>query len=496
MFHHVLQRTDRIAFSDERTQLTWRDLDDQSRRFAGGLQSAGVEAGDRVAAFLETSTDLVVAFVGTLRAGAVWVPVNTRYRETEVEHILADAEPRIVLAEQGSESARVVAEVWGESDLIERGGERWDSLFDATGRVVERNPEELALFIYTSGTTGKSKGVMHTYHSVTTAIGALTKLWRWTPDDELVLALPLFHVHGLGIGVIGTLLNGNRAVLQSRFDPASVVDALADGGTIFMGVPTMYARLIEYLEQHSERADALRKVRLFTSGSDALPADNFAKFEQLTGHRILERYGMSETMLTLSNPYEPERRRPGSIGFPVPGMEARIVNEEFADVETEEVGELLVRGPFLMRGYWRQKEKTEASFRDGWFITGDAARRDSDGYVHHAGRRSTDILKCGGYKISAREIERVLRAHADVREVAVVGLPDPEWGQTIAAALVPARDVELSELVALLEPWIAERLADYKRPRKWRLISELPRNAMGKVQKAKLMGTSRFATIR
>ncbi len=457
-------------------------LEEMARSFAAGLQVAGVKRGDRVASFLGTSNDLIVAMLGTYRAGAVWVPVNTAYREKEVRHILEDSGARVALVESGSASDAVLDEVRGEDlTVIRRGEDDFDNMFWHGEANVPVSDDDLALFIYTSGTTGQSKGVEHTYRSVTTAIRSLTELWRWTPEDTLVLALPLFHVHGLGIGIHGTLLQGNTALLQDQFDPRSVADAIAEGGTIFMGVPTMYARLLEAMDEHPEYADILRKARLFTSGSDSLRPEHFETFERLTGHRILERYGMSETMLTVSNPYEPERRKPGTIGFAVPGVEVRIVDDQFQECPAGERGEIVVRGPFVMQGYWNQPEKTAESFRDGWFLTGDVAWRDDEGYIHHAGRRSVDIIKCGGYKISAKEIESVLLEHDDVAQVAVVGIPDPEWGETIGAAIVSERDGDA--LFGELDELARDRMASYKRPRRWTRLEELPRNALGKVQK-------------
>lgn len=467
-------------------------LEERARRFAAGLRDAGVSRGDRVASFLGTSNDLVVALLGTYRAGAVWVPVNTRYRQREVRHILEDSGAVVALVESGSESAEVVEHIQTRNltTVFSRGEPDFAELLvhDET-LCVDTDDDDLALFIYTSGTTGTSKGVEHSYGSVTSAIGALTDLWRWTPDDTLVLSLPLFHVHGLGIGVHGTLLRGNAALLQDRFDPRAVADAIDEGGTIFMGVPTMYARLLDAMQDDPELADALRGARLFTSGSDSLRADHFQRFEALTGHRILERYGMSETMLTVSNPYEPERRKPGAIGFAVPGVEVRVVDQAFEDCAPGERGEVVVKGPFVMRGYWNQSEKTAQAFRNGWFLTGDMAWRDDEGYIHHAGRRSVDIIKSGGYKISAKEIESVLLQHTDVVQVAVVGTPDPEWGEQIAAAVVTDRDDDA--LFDELEAFLADRLAAYKQPRRWMRIDELPRNALGKVQKPLLV--ERFA---
>jgi malonyl-CoA/methylmalonyl-CoA synthetase len=339
------------------------------------------------------------------------------------------------------------------------------------------------MLIYTSGTTGKSKGVALSYRALAENTASVTGLWRFAPEDRLVLALPLFHVHGLCLGVAGMLLNGLTLLLEPRFDAARVVDAFArNGATVFMGVPTMYVRLLEHLDAHPGSAAALRRGRLFTAGSAPLPAADFANFRSRTGHAILERYGMSETLFTLSNPYDGERR-PGTVGLPTPGCAVRIVDDDGRDVPDGELGEIVVKSDGLMNGYWGREADTAVSFRDGWFRTGDVAFRGDGGYVTIAGRKSVDIIKSGGYKIAAREIEDVLRRHPAVKDAAVVGLPDRVWGQRIAAALVLADGSEPGATCAEVAAFAAEHLADYKKPRTVVALPELPRNALGKVQK-------------
>ncbi len=504
LLHHVRARPDALAFSVGDAHLTFGDLGDRARRWAGALQGLGVAPGDRVACVLGTSLDLIEVVLGAYLAGAIHVPVNTRYGALEVEHILRDSGATILLTEHDAPARGFAAALIDGLPLervVVRGGdlglEAHESSLDAlrvTATPTQGPPpvcdDDPALFIYTSGTTGRSKGVVHTYASIVAAIGALTDLWRFSPDDDLVLALPLFHVHGLGIGVHGTLIQGNRALLHARFDPAAVADEVADGATVFMGVPTMYHRIVAAIDADPSLGDALSGARLFTSGSAALSADLFARFEAHTGHRILERYGMSETMLTLSNPYEPEARRPGTIGFPIAGVEARVVTEEGVVVtEPGEVGELQVRGATMMREYWRAPERTAESFDGGWFRTGDVVTRDADGYVSHRGRASVDILKCGGYKLSAREIEEVIARHPDVEEVAVLGAPDEEWGQRIVAAVVAregARERDLGAWLEALRERVAQELAPYKRPSQVVVLDEIPRNALGKVQKHRI----------
>jgi acyl-CoA synthetase (AMP-forming)/AMP-acid ligase II len=306
----------------------------------------------------------------------------------------------------------------------------------------------------------------------------------------MALALPLFHVHGLCLGVHGALLHRMPLLLFERFDALRVVEAFASGGaTLFQGVPTMYVKLLQLLADSPEAAIALARGRLFTSGSAALAAGDFRRFEELTGHRILERYGMSETLFTLSNPYED--RRPGTVGLAIPGYEVRIVDDAGQEAAVDEPGEIHVRGNGLMTAYWRRPEETAACFDDGWFVTGDMARRDRDGYVSIAGRKSVDFIKSGGFKISAREIEDVLRVHPRVRDVAVVGAPDSVWGERIVAAVVlqPATGPSPTpaSLLDELSGFCAQSLADYKRPREVRILEDLPRNALGKVQKHRIL---------
>jgi acyl-CoA synthetase (AMP-forming)/AMP-acid ligase II len=453
-----------------------------------------------VAVYCETCPEVVIALLGHYRLGAAHVPVNTRYRGEELSHVLSDSGASAVLVEAGSERERILDSLDGprirrillgsgpggrETDLP------FDSLADTGAGPLPALPsdEDTAILLYTSGTTGKSKGVLLSFRAVVDNILAVTGLWRFTPEDRQALALPLFHVHGLCLGVHGALLHGQTAVLLPRFEPARVVRAFGEErATVFQGVPTMYALLLEHLAADPRAAEALRRGRLFTAGSAALAADDFSAFEQKTGHRILERYGMSETLFTLSNPWED--RRPGTVGLPVPGCEVRIVGDGGEDAPQDDMGELLVRSNGMMSGYRGRPEETAACFTNGWFRTGDVARRGAGGHVTLEGRKSLDVIKSGGFKISAREIEDVLRRHPSVRDVAVVGAPDRVFGQTVLAAVVwqgpaPGEDRALDELSAFCR----RHLADYKRPRAVRLLPELPRNALGKVQKHRILET-------
>ena len=484
---------------------TFADLDRLSRRYARGLAAAGFASGDRIAVYAETSPEVVVALLGHHRLGALHVPINTRYRGEELSHVLQDSGAKAILLGAGTEGERVLDGIATPPALRHRivVGARAPRAGDlAFERLIETDrprgesdaapapaDADTAILLYTSGTTGKSKGVELSFRAIVENTEAVTRLWRFEPRDRMALALPLFHVHGLCLGIHGALLHGMTTLLFERFEAARIVQAFAESGaTVFQGVPTMYVRLLDLLAARPEDAQALRRARLFTAGSAGLPADDFAAFEERTGQRILERYGMSETLFTLSNPYED--RRPGTVGLPVPGCEVQIVGEEGLEAAAGEPGEVLVKSNGIMTGYWGKPAETAASFQDGWFATGDVARRGADGYITIVGRKSVDVIKSGGFKISAREIEDVLRRHPRVREVAVVGAPDRVWGQTILAAVVLQSGETAPSEAALLDElasFCARHLADYKRPRAVRILAELPRNALGKVQKHRIL---------
>ena len=474
------QSPDKVAFREDWSgrAITFRQLYARARDYACGLVALGIKPGDTVVFMGATSIELVVVMLGHYLVGAMHAPINTRYGLDEVAHILSDS--GAVLAAVGPEF----------HDIVKQAGPKVPTLvvepdFEANLSKAEfthaPQDEDIALLIYTSGTTGKSKGVELSFRAVGSNIHGLTTLWRWSAQDELVLALPLFHVHGLCIGVHGTLIHGCTTRLHHKFDPGEVVEAIGAGGTVFMGVPTMYAMLLEHLDQNPTAGEVLAKAGLFTSGSAALSVQHFEEFRRRTGHAILERYGMTETLLTLSNPYEGERR-PGTVGFPVTGSQVQIIDDDGRACEAGDVGQIVVRGDSLMTGYRGQPEQTAASYSNGWFLTGDIGEQDADGYIRIVGRASTDIIKSGGFKISAREIEEVLAQHSTIREIAVFGGPDETWGEQIVAAVVAATTSEavlLKELQALGRA----KLADFKQVRSVLLVDALPRNAMGKVQK-------------
>jgi acyl-CoA synthetase (AMP-forming)/AMP-acid ligase II len=498
-----------VAYEFEGQRLTWADLDQRARAYANSMSSAGIRRGDRVAVYAETCLEQIIALFGNYFLGAIHAPINTRYRTLELAHILADSEPAAVIVDEagGEVLDSALARVSLQRTPICVGigehsnGFRFGELLDAEpGNYIRPRDEDPALIIYTSGTTGPSKGVVHTHDGLIANTRALTGLWAWSSADRLALALPLFHVHGLCVGIHGAAIHGMSVLLERRFDVASLLERFGEHergrASVFIGVPTMYAAIVEHLRQHPEAAAALARGRLFCSGSAALAPELWHAFAELTGQKILERYGMTETLITLSNPFVGVRM-PGSVGQPVPGCDAAVVDENGNELDAGEPGELIVHSNGIMTGYWNLPQQSSASFipdRDGrpWFRTGDVAFVDEDGYFHLVGRSSVDIIKSGGFKISAPEIEDVLASHPTVREVAIVGIEDPKWGQKVVACVVtnPAFAGELDDPTQLLDALIAhhgDRLADFKKPRGLYLCDELPRNVLGKLQKQRLI---------
>ena len=439
-------------------------LDDGSRAVAGRLAGVGLEAGDRVLVSAGASADLVIAHLACLRLGLVVVPTNTAYRAPELAHVVGDARPRLAILDDDERAGWIRAADSSVSVL----GPAVDLPDGEPPPLDAAAPEAPALIGYTSGTTGRPKGAVLSHANLLASAEALRLAWRWQEADRLVLALPLFHMHGLGVGLHGTLHCGASAVLVPAFDPDAVLDAAArHAATLFFGVPTMYQRLADHA-----RAKQLGKLRLCVSGSAPLPAALHERFERATGHRVLERYGMTETAMLVSNPHDAERR-PGTVGLPLPGVELRLEGEP---------AEIHVRGPNVFAGYWERPDANREAFTsDGWFRTGDLGRLDPDGYLRIEGR-TKELVISGGYNVYPREVEDVLRAHPDVEDVAVVGEADAKWGERVVAYVVSAHPIDVSEL----RSFAASRLAAYKHPRAVHRVDALPRNALGKVQKHRL----------
>lgn len=454
-------------------------------RAAAALRARGITRGDRVAWLGPTDPDTVVGLLGVQAAGAIAVPLNPRHTPGELQHVVDDSDSVLVVAHPSLHD-RVV-----DLDRPHATSTEFTTVADTAPAMppCDVDDGDTALLVYTSGTTGKSKGVAIPWRALVSNMSALGSLWGVGPRDTCCVMLPLFHVHGLCIGIYAMLLAGATIHLHPRFDMGALVADFRDrGATVLLAVPTMYVALLEHLAVQPDGAAALRRARLFTAGSAPLSPAVLDAFEAATGHRILERYGMTETLITLSNPLHGERR-PGSVGMPVPGVEIRVVGEDGSVAPPGVLGELQVRGDSIMSGYWRDAAATAAAFADGWFRTGDVVVRDADGRVRIVGRMSTDIVKSGGFKISTREIEDLLRTHALVHDVAVVGVADDRWGERVVAVVASAAAGAIAGVVAALERHCREGLADYKRPRQWILVDALPRNAMGKVEKVQLRAT-------
>ncbi|MDV9176493.1 acyl-CoA synthetase [Streptomyces sp. W16] len=435
---------------------------------------------ERVAVWATNSLETAVAVVAALRAGVAAVPLNPKSGDKELGHILADSAPTLVLAAPGDELPSALRELERvDIDVRGAGGE---------GPAVSPGDEDPALVVYTSGTTGPPKGAVLPRRAVASTLDALADAWQWTGEDVLVHGLPLFHVHGLVLGILGPLRRGGSVRHLGRFSTEGVARELNDGATMLFGVPTMYHRIAETLPDDPELAKSLARARLLVSGSAALPVHDHERIASVTGRRVIERYGMTETLMNTSVRADGEPRA-GTVGVPLPGVELRLVEEDGTLLpvhDGESVGEIQVRGPNLFTEYLNRPDATAAAFTaDGWFRTGDMAVRDPDGYVRIVGRKATDLIKSGGYKIGAGEIENALLEHPGVREAAVTGEPDPDLGERIVAWIVPADPQSPPELAELADH-VASRLAPHKRPRVVHLLTALPRNDMGKILKRAL----------
>jgi malonyl-CoA/methylmalonyl-CoA synthetase len=434
---------------------------------------------DRVAVFAESRLETCVAAVGALLAGVPFTPVNPKAGERELEHIVSDSAPALVLTVGG-------VDLPGALGGVERVDVDADARGDFRALPDEPHDEAPAVVVYTSGTTGPPKGAVLPRRAIASNLDALADAWEWTGDDVLAHALPLFHVHGLILGVLGPVRLGGTVHHLGRFDSKAMAAELGGPATMMFGVPTMYHRLAADAEKDPGIARRVGEARVLVSGSAALPATEHAKIEKLTGQRIVERYGMSETLMNTAVRFDGERR-PGTVGIPLPGIELRLVDDDggVLDVSDDEtVGEIQVRGPNLFLEYLNRPDATDEVMHDGWFATGDMATRAEDGYVRIVGRRATDLIKSGGYKIGAGEIEGALLEHPGVSEVAVTGEPDDDLGERIVAWVVPGDGDRPSE--DELADHVAKLLTPHKRPRVVRYLDELPRNAMGKVVKKEL----------
>ncbi|MFG1402041.1 malonate--CoA ligase [Xanthobacter sediminis] len=472
---------------------TYGDALALSGRLANLLVARGVKPGDRVAVQVEKSWPALVLYLATVRAGAAYLPLNTAYTLAEVEYFFTDAEPSVfvcrpeILAEAQALAQKVKVPV-----VETLGSDGAGSLTAAAAALPEaftdvaRRPDDLAAILYTSGTTGRAKGAMLSHDNLLSNALVLKDYWRFTRDDVLIHALPIFHTHGLFVASNVILLAGASMIFLPKFDAAEVI-ALMPKATCLMGVPTFYTRL---LDQPGLDREAARTMRLFISGSAPLLAETHRAFQARTGHAILERYGMTETNMTTSNPYDGARIA-GTVGLPLPGVAVRITDPESGRVlDAGEIGMIEVQGPNVFKGYWRMPEKTRAEFRDGFFITGDLGRIDAAGYVSIVGR-GKDLVITGGFNVYPKEVESEIDAIPGVLESAVIGVPHPDFGEGVTAVVVLKTGARLTE--EDLHVALADRLAKFKQPKKVFFVAELPRNTMGKVQKNVLRETYRDA---
>ncbi len=464
-------------------KITYADMFARSAQYAGALQKLGVKAGDRVAVQVEKTPDTLMLYLGTIRAGGVFLPLNTAYTPAEIGYFVGDAEPAVFVCDPARADvlAGTAQKAGARLHTLDQNGEGSLSLLaDQMPTDYDNRPREdddLAAILYTSGTTGRSKGAMLTHGNLASNSQTMVKYWQFTEDDVLLHALPIFHTHGLFVATNCLMMAGGSMLFLPKFDLDQVLAALPKA-TAMMGVPTFYTRLLA-----SDRftRDVAAHMRLFISGSAPLSAEVHKEFRERTGHAILERYGMTETNMNTSNPYD-GARRPGTVGFPLPGVGLRVVDARTGrELPDGEVGIIEIKGPNVFLGYWRMPEKTAQEFRaDGYFITGDMGRVDEDGYVSIVGR-SKDLIISGGFNVYPAEVEALLDELPGVAESAVIGVPHPDFGEAVVAVLAPKPGAELGQ--DAVQASLNDRLAKFKQPKKVHILEALPRNTMGKIQK-------------
>ena len=483
---------DRTAVeTDDGLNHSWRDLDRASAMMANLLDSLDLPPASRIAVQVEKSVEAMVLYLATLRAGHVFLPLNTAYQSAEIEYFIGNAEPAVVVCSPKNFGwVSKIAFTAGTRSVFTLGDDRTGSLLERASHMSDRHTpavkgdNDLAAILYTSGTTGRSKGAMLTHGNMRSNAVMLRDYWRWQSDDVLIHALPIFHVHGLFVAIHGALINGSKIIWLSKFDPKLVI-AKFPQATVFMGVPTLYVRMLA--EPSLTKAQAAQ-MRLFIAGSAPLLMETFKDWQDRTGHTILERYGMSETVMLTSNPCGPDvryggatERRGGTVGFPLPGVALRVTGDDGQPVPAGEIGGIQVQGPNVFKGYWRMPEKTAEEFTaDGFFKTGDVGKVGNDGYVTIVGR-SKDLIISGGYNVYPAEIEATINDMPGVAESAVIGVPHPDFGEVGVAVIIAKQGavVEPDQVIATLK----SQLANFKIPKRCWVVDELPRNTMGKVQK-------------
>lgn len=470
-------------------RISYGDLIARAGQMANVLVARGVKPGDRVAVQVEKSVANIVLYLGTVRAGAVYLPLNTAYTLNELDYFIGDAEPSLVVCDPSKAGglAPIAAKVNAEVETLGPDGK--GSLTEAADKAsrefatVPRDNDDLAAILYTSGTTGRSKGAMLTHDNLASNSLSLVGYWRFTDKDVLIHALPIYHTHGLFVATNVTLFSRASMIFLPKLDPDLIIKLMARA-TVLMGVPTFYTRL---LQNPALSRDTTKHMRLFISGSAPLLAETHREWSARTGHAVLERYGMTETNMNTSNPYDGERV-PGAVGFPLPGVFVRVTEPETGkELPREEIGMIEVKGPNVFKGYWRMPDKTKAEFRpDGFFITGDLGKIDAKGYVHILGR-GKDLVISGGFNVYPKEIESEIDAMPGVIESAVIGVPHADFGEGVTAVLVCNKGADVTEAAVLKA--LDGRLAKFKMPKRVFVVDELPRNTMGKVQKNVLRDT-------
>ena len=469
--------------TDNGLNYSWRDIERATAMLANLLASLNLPAGARIAVQVEKSVEAMLLYLATLRAGYVFLPLNTAYQSAEIEYFIGNAEPAVVVCSKKNFGwVSKIAFKAGTQNVFTLSDDRTGSLLDRAAHcsdqhtVANKSTDDLAAILYTSGTTGRSKGAMLSHGNMLSNALVLKDYWGWRPGDVLIHALPIFHVHGLFVALHGALINGSKMIWCAKFDPKFVVGKMPEA-TVFMGVPTLYVRL---LNEPGLDKNAVRNMRLFVAGSAPLLIETFNEWQTRTGHTILERYGMTETAMLTSNPYQGERRG-GTVGFALPGVTLRVQDEGGQSLGIDEIGGIQVKGSNVFKGYWRMPEKTKEEFTaDGFFKTGDVGKIDQRGYITIVGR-SKDLIISGGYNVYPAEIEGYINDLPGVAESALVGVPHPDFGE-VGVAVVTAKmgaSLKPEAIIAALK----SKLANFKIPKQCFVVAELPRNTMGKVQK-------------